>query len=102
MTVDDWVEVIFSRRRSLQASRNARNGGCDEDEGRWPCILWVEPANNIEDETLVGDMLNEVTKGVGHGLEAPAVVGDGQITLNEGAEPCVEEESTGLVVAEEL
>lgn len=44
----------------------------------------------------------EVAESVHHGLEMPAVVDDGQITLDIGAQLGVKEAGAGLTVAEEL
>jgi hypothetical protein len=64
--------------------------------------LLVEPADDIEDERTVGDVLTETTHGINHGLEAAAVVADGEVTLDEGAELSVQENGVLLLVVEEL
>ena len=63
---------------------------------------FVQPANDVEDERLVGDRLAEIAKILGHALEAAAVVDDGQIALSEGAELLVGVEGTGGAVPQEL
>jgi len=62
----------------------------------------IQTVNEVEDEGAVGDDFTSVTKLVYHALELLAVIGDGQITLNEVAELGVEEEGACLAVIEEL
>ena len=63
---------------------------------------FVQPANDVEDERLVGDRLAEIAKILCHALEAAAVVDDGQIALSEDAELLVGVEGTGDAVPQEL
>jgi hypothetical protein len=62
----------------------------------------VEAADHVQHQGAVGDGLAKIGEGVGHGLELPAVVGDGQITLAEVAELGVEVQCAGLSVPEKL
>jgi hypothetical protein len=64
--------------------------------------LLVEATDDVEDECAVGDVIAKANQCIPHGLETPAVVGDGEVALDEGAELGVEEESTLLPIAEEL
>ena len=50
---------------------------------------FIETADNIEEECMVGDVLTEVTKGVHHALEALVVVGDGEVTLEKTTQACL-------------
>jgi len=63
---------------------------------------FVQPANDVEDERLVGDRRAEIAKILGHALEAAAVVDDRQIALSEGAELLVGVEGMGGAVPQEL
>ena len=64
-----------------------------------PC---VEAADEVEDEGAVGDLFPEVTKGIRHALQAPAVLGVGEVALSEGAELGVEDHRPGFLVAKKL
>jgi hypothetical protein len=61
-----------------------------------------EAANDVEHQRALSDGLAEITQGIHHVLEAPAVVGDRQVALAELAELGVEVEGTGLLVPKEL
>jgi hypothetical protein len=61
-----------------------------------------ETANDVEHQRALSDGLAEITQGVRHVLEAPAVVGDRQVALAEVTELGVEMEGTGLLVPKEL
>ena len=63
---------------------------------------FVQPANDVEDERLVGDRRAEIAKILGHALEAAAVVDDRQIALSEGAELLVGVEGARGAVPKEL
>ena len=58
--------------------------------------------DEVEDERAIGDRLAKVAEVVCHTLQTPAVVGYGEITLDEAAELGVEVECPSLAVAEEL
>jgi hypothetical protein len=62
----------------------------------------VEAAQEVDGEQPVGDGLTELDQGVGEGLHPPAVVGDGEGALAEGAELGVDEDDAGLPIAHEL
>ena len=55
-----------------------------------------------ENEGAVGDCLAEITESIRHTLETPAVVRDGQVTLDKVPELGVEVEDPCLPVAEKL
>ena len=63
---------------------------------------FVEAADDVEDESAVGNGLTKITEGIGHPFELATVVGDGEISLAEVAKLRVEEESSSLPVPEEL
>jgi hypothetical protein len=50
----------------------------------------------------IGDCLIQGMKVIGHALHLAIVVTDAKVTLLEDAEPDIELQNTGLVVAEEL
>lgn len=62
----------------------------------------VEVADDVEDESAIGDWLAQVAECICHALEATTVVGDGEVTLDEVAELHVSVEGVGLPVAKEL
>jgi len=64
--------------------------------------VFVQPADDVEDECLVGDRLAEVMEILRHALEAAAVIDDWQVALGEGAELLVGVESKGGAVPKEL
>lgn len=64
--------------------------------------LLVELADDVKDEGVVGDRLVEITKSVHHTLETPAIVHDGQVTLDKVPELGIELEGPHLPVAEKL
>ena len=43
----------------------------------------VEAAKDVEDECVIRDEFTQVNESVSHGLEALAVLGDGQVALDE-------------------
>lgn len=51
-----------------------------------------------EDEGAFGDVFAKVLEGIGHGLEAPTIVVDGEVSLGEGLELSVGVESARLLV----
>jgi hypothetical protein len=61
-----------------------------------------EAAQNVRGEGAVGDGFAKLDEGVGEGLHAPAVLGDGGNTLAQRAELGVDELDAGLAVADEL
>ena len=61
-------------------------------------VSLVEAAKDVQHLGFVGNGLIELVKEVCHLLEAPVVIGDGKITLDEVLELCVEKEGTRLVV----
>jgi hypothetical protein len=61
----------------------------------------VEAADEVEDESAVSDGLSEVAEHVRHALHLLAVISDGLITLDVGAELGVEE-GTRFAIVEEL
>jgi hypothetical protein len=63
---------------------------------------FVQPADDVEDERLIGDRLAEVAEILGHVLEPAVVVDDGQIFLGEGTELLLGLESTRGAVPKEL
>lgn len=64
--------------------------------------LLVEPADDVEDEVAVGDLLAEITEGVRHALEAVTVVLDGQVALDDVPKLGVEVEGSCLPVIKKL
>lgn len=62
----------------------------------------VEAAQKVDGEQPVGDGLTELDQGVGKGLHPPAVVGDGEGALAQGAELGVDEDDAGLPIAHKL
>ena len=67
------------------------------------CKAVIEVVEEGEDERLVADLLADVYKGVGEGLEIGAVVGDRHVALRSVPELRFELESPLLfVVAEEV
>ncbi|KAG8083110.1 hypothetical protein GUJ93_ZPchr0014g46682 [Zizania palustris] len=62
----------------------------------------AETAEDVENKCAPRNRLSEVTKGIHHPLHATAVLRDGEISLDEGAECGVQLESTSLTVAKEL
>ena len=62
----------------------------------------VEAVDDVEDEGVVGDDLAEGREIIGHLLQLVAVCGDGEVTLDEVAKPCLQLNGAGLPIAEEL
>jgi hypothetical protein len=62
----------------------------------------VEAADHVEDEGAVGDDFAESAEVVGHLLETAAVLGDGEVALDEVAEPRLKLDGAHLPVPEEL
>jgi hypothetical protein len=62
----------------------------------------VEVADYVEDEHAVGDDFPESAKVVGHLLEAAAVLGDGEVALDEVAEPRLKLDGVYLPIPKEL
>jgi hypothetical protein len=62
----------------------------------------VEAAQKVDGEQPVGDGLTELDQGVGKGLHPPAVVGDREGALAQGAELGVDEDDAGLPIAHKL
>ena len=65
-------------------------------------IAVVEAADHIEDEGLVRDNLPERAEVIGHLLQAPTVVGDREMTLDEVVKPHLKMHDACLPVAEDL
>jgi hypothetical protein len=61
-----------------------------------------EATDDVEYQRTVADRFSEVSEGVGHVLEAAAVLRDGQVPLTEVAELDVEMEGASLLIPEEL
>jgi hypothetical protein len=61
-----------------------------------------EAADDVEYQRTVADRFSKVSEGVGHVLEAAAVLRDGQVPLTEVAELGVEVEGASLLIPEEL
>jgi hypothetical protein len=53
----------------------------------------VEAPNDVVDERMIGDDLDQVIQGIGHGLELAAIVGDREIALHKIPKGGVEVES---------
>jgi hypothetical protein len=62
----------------------------------------VEAAYYVEDKGAVGDDYPESVEVVGHLLEAAAVLGDGEVALDEVAEPRLKLDGAHLPVPKEL
>jgi hypothetical protein len=62
----------------------------------------VEATDYVEDEGAVGDDFAESTEVIGHLLEAAAVLGNGEVALDEVAEPHLKLEGAYLPVPKEL
>jgi hypothetical protein len=62
----------------------------------------VEAVDHVEDEGVVSDHFAKGSKVIGHLLEAAAVVGDGEVALDEVAKPRLKVDGASLPVAEEL
>jgi len=65
-------------------------------------VSLVEAAKDVEDQDPVLHGPAKVTEGVCHGLHLPAVLANGEVALDEGAEACVETQGPGFGVAQEL
>jgi hypothetical protein len=65
-------------------------------------VAIAEAAEDVEDEDAVLHGAAQIAKWVRHGLHLAAVLADAEVSLDEGAEGCVETESPGLGVAQEL
>jgi hypothetical protein len=61
-----------------------------------------EATDDVEYQRTVVDRFSKVSEGVGHVLEAAAVLRDGQVPLTEVAELGVEMEGASLLIPEEL
>jgi hypothetical protein len=64
--------------------------------------LLVEAPNDFEDESAVGDGLAEVAEVLGLTLVEPAIIGDGEVTLTEGAKVGVGVQGARGLIPEEL
>jgi hypothetical protein len=64
--------------------------------------LHVEAPNDVEDESAVGDGLAEVAEVLGLALVEPAIIGDGEVTLTEGAKVGVGVQGARGLIPEEL
>jgi len=62
----------------------------------------VEAAKHVEGERAVRDGRPEIIELISHLLEAPAVVGDGEVALGEAVELDVEEDGASLAVPQEV
>ena len=62
----------------------------------------IQAADDVEDEGAVGDDLAEGREIVSHLLQAAAVVGDGEVALDEVAEPRLKLDGAYLPVPKEL
>jgi len=62
----------------------------------------VEVADDVEDQHAVGDRFAKGGEADRHGLEATAVVGDGEVALDEVSELDVKVECASLPVPQEL
>ena len=62
----------------------------------------VEAADDVQDQRAVSDGLAKGGEAVRHGLEATAVVGDGELPLDEVPELVVEVEGARLPLPQEL
>jgi hypothetical protein len=65
-------------------------------------VAIAEAPEDVEDEHAVLHGAAQIAKGVRHGLHLAAVLTDAEVPLDEGAESCVEAESPGLGVTQEL
>jgi hypothetical protein len=63
---------------------------------------FIEAANHVEDEGAVGDDLAKGSEIICHLLEAPAVISDREVTLNEVAKLPLQVDGTCLPIAKEL
>jgi hypothetical protein len=62
--------------------------------------LLFQASENVENEDSDVDGGTQVSQGVGHHLQLAAVVMDGEVTMDEGAEDCVGLEGVGLMILE--
>ena len=62
----------------------------------------VEATDHVKDEGAVGDHFAKSRRVVRHLLQPAAVVGDGEVALDEGAKPRLKVDGASLLVAEEL
>jgi hypothetical protein len=62
--------------------------------------LLAKATDDVEDECAVGDGLGKTSQGINHGLEALAVLSDGEVALDQGAELGVEKGSLFPIVEE--
>jgi hypothetical protein len=62
----------------------------------------VETPNDVEDEGAVGDGLAEVAEVLGLALVEPAIIGDREVTLTEGAKIGVGVQGARGLIPEEL
>ena len=62
----------------------------------------VEAADHVEDERAVSDDLAKGHEIIGHLFQLAAVVGDGEVALDEVAKPCLEVDGASLTVAKKL
>ena len=62
----------------------------------------VEAADDVEDEGAVGDDLAEGREIIGHLLQLAAVLGDGEVALDEVVKPRLQLNGASLPIAEKL
>ena len=62
----------------------------------------VEAADDVEDEGAVGDDLAEGREIIGHLLQLAAVLGDGEVALDEVTKPRLQLNGASLPIAEKL
>jgi hypothetical protein len=72
------------------------------EDGTHVSELLVQATKDLENKCLVEDRFTQIAERVCHGLELVAVVRDGKVPLHEVAKLGVEDEYTGLLIAEEL
>jgi hypothetical protein len=53
-------------------------------------VAVTEPTEDVEDQDAVLHGPAKVTEGVGHALHPAAELADGEVTLDEGTEACIE------------
>jgi hypothetical protein len=80
-----------------------RQEGCRVGEdGAEMLVLFVEAAEFIEDEHMIGDVGTKIVEGVSEPLHFPTVVVHVEVALDEVAEGGVDVEGAGLTIADEL
>jgi hypothetical protein len=87
--------VSSSRMRSSRASRNV---GKRADMGE----ALIEAADDVEDESAVGDDLTKGREIIGHLLQLVAVLGDGEVALDEVAKLRLQLNGASLPIVEKL